>query len=69
MTFSMPAMSRSAPPPQRFSPPADAAVEPDGLRHVVGAVLHEAHQPRQVHLAVLRGQELLQIVIAQAENI
>ena len=41
-----------------------ATVEPHGLRHVVGAILHEAHQPRQVHFTVLRGQELFQFVIA-----
>ena len=41
------------------------AVQPDGLRHIVGAVLHKAHQPRQVHLTVLRSQKLFQIVVAE----
>ena len=41
------------------------AIQPGGLAGVVGAVLHEAHQTRQVHLAVLGGQEVLQVVVAQ----
>ena len=35
------------------------------LAHVEGAVLHKAHQAREVHLAVLAVQELLQVVVAQ----
>ena len=40
------------------------AVEAGSLRGVIGAVLHEAHEARQVHLAVLGSQELLQVVVA-----
>ena len=42
-----------------------AAIQPGGFGGVVGAGLHKAHQARQVHLAVLAVEELLQIVIAQ----
>ena len=42
-----------------------AAIQPGGFGGVVGAVLHKAHQARQVHLAVLGGQELLQVIVAQ----
>ena len=42
-----------------------AAVQAHGLGHVGNTVLHKTHQARQVHLAVLAVEELLQIVIAQ----
>ena len=35
------------------------------LTHVEGAVLHKAHQAREVDLAVLTFEELLQVVVAQ----
>ena len=42
-----------------------AAVQDVVLAHVEGAVLHKAHQAREVHLAVLTFEELLQVVVAQ----
>ncbi len=42
-----------------------AAVEPGGFGGVIGAVLHETHQPRKIHLAVLRGQKPFQIVVSK----
>ena len=42
-----------------------AAVEDMVLAHVEDAVLHEAHQTREVDLAVLTLEELLQVVVAQ----
>ena len=42
-----------------------AAVEDMVLAHVEDAVLHKAHQAREVDLAILAFQELLQVVVAQ----
>ena len=42
-----------------------AAVQDVVLAHVEGAVLHKAHKAREVHLAVLTFEELLQVVVAQ----
>ena len=41
------------------------AVEPRRVREVVDAVLHEAHEARDVHLAVLAAEEILEVVVAQ----
>ncbi len=35
------------------------------LAHIKGTILHKAHQAREVDLAVLALQELLQVVVAQ----
>ena len=42
-----------------------AAVKNMILAHIEDAVLHKAHQAREVHLTVLALQELLQVVVAQ----
>ena len=62
------ALNAVEPPQQRLRPPLlkeRTAIEPPGLLGVEHAVLQKAHHARHVDLAALRGEKLLQLVVAE----